>query len=71
MINRSSHISIGLVLPSVPGYSETFFRNKIRGLQENGFKVVLFVENNDKKSPDIGCEIIVASKSKVIDLSDS
>ena len=36
---------IGIVLPSVPGYSETFFRSKIEGLQNNGFKVTLFVKN--------------------------
>ena len=36
---------IGIVLPSVPGYSETFFRSKIAGLQENGFRVTLFVKN--------------------------
>jgi colanic acid/amylovoran biosynthesis glycosyltransferase len=36
-------MTIGLVLPSTPNYSETFFINKIKGLQSNGFKVVLFV----------------------------
>jgi colanic acid/amylovoran biosynthesis glycosyltransferase len=40
---------IGIVLPEVPGYSETFFRSKIAGLQRNGFKVTLFV----KKGKDI------------------
>jgi colanic acid/amylovoran biosynthesis glycosyltransferase len=34
---------IGIVLPAVPGYSETFFRSKIVGLQSNGFQVTLFV----------------------------
>jgi colanic acid/amylovoran biosynthesis glycosyltransferase len=34
---------IGIVLPAVPGYSETFFRSKIAGLQESGFQVTLFV----------------------------
>jgi glycosyltransferase involved in cell wall biosynthesis len=34
---------IGLVLAAVPGYSETFFVNKIRGLQSKGHEVVLFV----------------------------
>ena len=38
---------IGLVIPSVPAYSETFFSNKIKGLEENGFSVVLFVNNPD------------------------
>jgi colanic acid/amylovoran biosynthesis glycosyltransferase len=36
---------IGLVLPSLPGYSETFFHNKIKGLKENGHHVILFIEN--------------------------
>lgn len=36
---------IGIVLPAVPGYSETFFRNKIIGLQQNGVEVLLFVNN--------------------------
>ena len=35
---------IGLVLSSVPGYSETFFRNKITFLQEEGFEIKLFVD---------------------------
>ena len=36
------HLRIGLVLPAVPGYSETFFRNKIEGLQKHGVEVLLF-----------------------------
>lgn len=36
---------IGLVLPAVPTYSETFFRNKIRFLMEtHGVEVVLFAD---------------------------
>lgn len=35
---------IGLVLSTPPGYSETFFYSKIKGLQENGFEVTLFVQ---------------------------
>ncbi|WP_300565215.1 glycosyltransferase family 4 protein [Flavobacterium sp.] len=34
---------IGLVLPAVPAYSETFFVNKIKGLQSHGHEVVLFL----------------------------
>lgn len=34
---------IGLVLPAVPGYSETFFRNKIHGLETKGHEVILIV----------------------------
>jgi colanic acid/amylovoran biosynthesis glycosyltransferase len=40
--------TIGLVLPAVPGYSETFFRSKIKGLQANGANVVLFAANPDR-----------------------
>lgn len=52
-------MKIGLVLPSVPGYSETFFRSKINGLQANGFEVVLFVNKNDTKT-DLSCKIVEA-----------
>ena len=34
-------MKIGLVLSSPPGYSETFFRSKIKGLQAHGYEVVL------------------------------
>ncbi len=43
MIKKNNKIHIGIVLPAVPGYSETFFRSKITGLIENGFQVTLFV----------------------------
>lgn len=33
---------IGLVLANSPGYSETFFRNKIKVLNEAGFEIFLF-----------------------------
>ena len=36
-------LSIGLILPALPGYSETFIHNKINGLLHHGFKVSLFV----------------------------
>ena len=36
---------IGLVLSQVPGYSETFFRNKIKLLFGSGHQVFLFAEN--------------------------
>ncbi|NGX84081.1 glycosyltransferase family 4 protein [Aequorivita sp. KMM 9714] len=35
---------IGIVLSQPPGYSETFFRSKILGLQENGVEVNLFCQ---------------------------
>lgn len=37
-------MKVGLVLPRNPAYSETFFRNKIEGLQEKGIEVILFVK---------------------------
>ena len=36
-------LKIGLVLPSTPGYSETFFQTKIAGLQSAGHRVIIFV----------------------------
>jgi len=36
-------IHIGLVLSSIPGYSETFIIEKIKGLIQSGFKVSIFV----------------------------
>ena len=39
---------IGLVLPAIPGYSETFFYSKINGLLEHGHIVKLFINQNNK-----------------------
>jgi len=39
----SKKLNIGMVLPALPGYSESFFYNKIKGLIEDGFRVSLFV----------------------------
>lgn len=53
-------MKIGLVLSQTPTYSETFFNSKIKGLQQSGFEVTLFVQ---KKSKDFDlCKIIVAPK---------
>jgi colanic acid/amylovoran biosynthesis glycosyltransferase len=41
-------ISLGIVLHAVPGYSETFFRNKISFLKEEGFDVKLFVDGGQR-----------------------
>ncbi|MCF6308045.1 MAG: glycosyltransferase family 4 protein [Flavobacteriaceae bacterium] len=38
-------MKIGAVLSNPPGYSETFFTSKIKGLQENSMEVILFVGN--------------------------
>lgn len=40
-------MKIGIVLAKPPAYSETFFISKIKGLQKNGFEVVLFVNSKD------------------------
>lgn len=60
--DNSKNITIGLVLSTTPKYSETFFRNKISGLQANGFKVILFVDYPSKNDNDFPCDIIVAPK---------
>ncbi len=54
--------TIGLVLPSTPGYSETFFRSKIAGLQQNGAKVIVFAGNSNKTDHRLTCEISNAPK---------
>ena len=59
--NKQNITTIGIVLSTVPGYSETFFRNKIKGLQSSGFEVVLFV---DYTSPDdhlFPCKVVAAT----------
>ena len=42
MLMSNKKQRIGLVLSMVPAYSETFFRNKVRVLENAGFKVILF-----------------------------
>ncbi len=49
-------MKIGIVLSSPPGYSETFFVNKIKFLKEAGFQVFLFV---DRYSQDTNEKCIV------------
>lgn len=51
---------IGILLSQPPGYSETFFRSKIKGLQENGVEVHLFCQN---KNDDFTlCPLVVSPK---------
>jgi glycosyltransferase involved in cell wall biosynthesis len=52
-------MKIGLVLPNLPEYSETFFNSKIIGLQKKGFEVVLIVNSNSVKS-GLKCKIVKA-----------
>ncbi|ARN76539.1 glycosyltransferase [Nonlabens spongiae] len=42
-------MTITLVLPQPPAYSETFFRSKISGLQESGYKVILVTGSSEQK----------------------
>ncbi|MGC1472571.1 MAG: glycosyltransferase family 4 protein [Psychroserpens sp.] len=58
MNTNASHKKIGLVLSSAPGYSETFFRNKIRGLEANGYEVTLFVDQPPAKDQQLPCKTI-------------
>lgn len=51
-------MKIGIVLAKTPGYSETFFISKIRGLQDNGMEVSLFVQK--KVSNFTLCKVEVA-----------
>jgi colanic acid/amylovoran biosynthesis glycosyltransferase len=51
---------IGLVLASAPGYSETFFRSKIQGLQDSGNQVLLFSGDNSKNFKL--CPVVVLPK---------
>lgn len=53
-------MKVGLVLAAPPGYSETFFRNKIKGLQENGVEVILFVNAFTGKLNQLPCKVIRA-----------
>lgn len=56
------NIKIGLVLPSIPGYSETFFRSKIAGLQKNGAEVILFIASSKNTQQNLVSNIYYAPK---------
>jgi colanic acid/amylovoran biosynthesis glycosyltransferase len=51
-------MKIGIVLPAVPAYSETFFRSKIEGLVGNGHKVYLVVNRLTVQSDFCGAQVI-------------
>lgn len=55
-------MKIGIVLPALPAYSETFFRNKILGLQKHGHEVVLFVNNSEDVPSYLDCKVLKAPK---------
>lgn len=52
-------MKIGLVLPALPGYSETFFRSKIRGLAAQEHEVILFIGNGKAVKTDLPCRVKV------------
>lgn len=52
-------MKIGIVLPSAPAYSETFFTNKIKGLESHGHTIVLFI-NTDTNATSLTSLIKVA-----------
>ena len=57
--------NIGIVLPGIPGYSETFIKNKIKGLVKSGFKVFLCVNQSLKNKADLPKQIKICSMGKV------
>ena len=59
MITKQNKLRIGLVLPNIPAYSETFFNSKIKGLQENGFEVIIFSKGK-LKSKHSSCKTVFA-----------
>lgn len=62
-------MKIGLVLAQTPGYSETFFRSMIKGLQRSGVEISLYVQTKQKdfdlcpvyESPKVYANLIVQS----------
>lgn len=53
-------MKIGIVLARPPGYSETFFNSKIKGLQENGISVVLLVQ--EAEATFSNCKVVKQAK---------
>lgn len=53
-------MTIGIILSKPPGYSETFFNSKIKGLKENGYRIVLFTGPTQEKYG--GCTHIKSPK---------
>lgn len=51
---------IGLVLSFVPGYSETFFTNKIKLLKMEGHEIVLFIDYKQKEDTLLNCKTVVS-----------
>ena len=58
MRKKNNSLKIGLVLSLPPGYSETFFRNKIAGLQQHGFEVILFTNSTTQDAEHLNCTLV-------------
>ncbi|MBQ0788962.1 MAG: glycosyltransferase family 4 protein [Oceanihabitans sp.] len=59
--HKTERPTIGIVLSTVPRYSETFFRNKIKGLQDNGFRVILFVDYLEPEDSNFACKVVASN----------
>lgn len=59
MNRKTDKKRIGLVLSSAPGYSETFFKNKIAGLQNLGHDVIMFVDYPPSKTENFPCKVVL------------
>lgn len=58
-------MKIGLVLADIPGYSETFFRNKVKFLQETQeIEVTLLADRKTSETNWTLCEVIYAKQPK-------
>jgi len=53
-------MKIGIVLANTPGYSETFFHSKIKGLKEDGIDVFLYCQS--KNNNFSLCPVFLSSK---------
>ena len=64
-------MKIGIVLPALPAYSETFFKTKISGLIANGHTVILFVPTSKSVKNYYGAKVQIGfpTKGSVIKLS--
>jgi colanic acid/amylovoran biosynthesis glycosyltransferase len=59
--NLTTQPTVGIVLSTVPKYSETFFRNKIKGLKDYGFNVILFVDYAEPEDADFQCKVVASN----------
>ena len=59
---------LGLVIPNSPSYSETFFRSKVEGLQNNGYDITLLVGHQKEPAQDPPCRVCPAYRihSKIL-----